>query len=54
MKYGNLTIAISDHLPSFLIVPKDKQNHMPKRQNLYTQDGHWFWYLDMFWNLHGS
>ena len=31
MKSGNLTIAISDHLPSFLIVPKDNQNHMPKR-----------------------
>ena len=37
MKSGNLTIAISDHLPSFLIVPKDNQNHMPKRQNLYTR-----------------
>ena len=30
MKSGNLTIAISDHLPSFLIAPKDNKNHMPK------------------------
>ena len=37
MKSANLTIAISDHLTSFLIVPKNNQNHMPKRQNLYTR-----------------
>ena len=37
MKSGNLNIAISDHLPSFLIVLKDNQNHMPKQQNLYTR-----------------
>ena len=37
MKSGNLQIAISDHLPSFLIVPKDNQNHLPKNQNLYTR-----------------
>ena len=37
MKSGNLTIAISDHLPSFLIVPRDNQNHLPKKQNIYTR-----------------
>ena len=37
MKSGNITLAISDHLPSFLIVPNDNQNHIPKKQNLYTR-----------------
>ena len=37
MKSGNLQLAISDHLPSFLIVPKDNQNHPPKKHNLYTR-----------------
>ena len=27
LKSGNLTIGISDHLPSFMIVPQKKQNH---------------------------
>ena len=30
MKSGNLTIGISDHLPSFMIVPKKNQNHLSK------------------------
>ena len=34
---GNLSIAISDHLPSFLIIPRDNQNHKPKNNNLYTR-----------------
>ena len=38
MKSGNLTITISDHLPSFLIMPKDNQNHIPKKQNIYIRD----------------
>ena len=38
MKAGNLTVNISDHLPSFLIIPKQNQNHLPKKQNLYTRD----------------
>ena len=33
----NLTLAISDHLPSFFIIPKDNQNHTLKKQNLYTR-----------------
>ena len=37
MKSGDLQLAISDHLPSFLIVPKDNQNHLPKKHNLYTR-----------------
>ena len=37
MKSGNLQLAISDHLPSFLVVPKDNQNHLPKKHNLYTR-----------------
>ena len=38
MKSGNLSISISDHLPSFFIIPKDNQNHLPKKQNLYTRN----------------
>ena len=34
---GNLTLAISDHLPSFLIAPRDNQNHIPRKHNLYTR-----------------
>ena len=37
MKSGNLSIKISDHLPSFMIVPTQNQNHLPKKQNLYTR-----------------
>ena len=37
MKSGNLSISISDHLPSFFISPKDNQNHIPKKQNIYTR-----------------
>ena len=35
---GNLAIGISDHLPSFAIVPKKNQNHMPKKQALYRRN----------------
>merc|ERR1712048_657591 len=35
---GNLAIGISDHLPSFTIVPKKNQNHIPKKQALYRRD----------------
>ena len=38
-KAGNLTINLSDgHLPSFMLVPKQNQNHLPKKQNMYTRD----------------
>ena len=38
LKTGNVTVSISDHLPLFLIVPKQNQNHLPKTQNLYSRD----------------
>ena len=57
MKSGNLTLAISDHLPSFYVVPRDNQNHMPKKQNLYTRKTKQFYkvnfildYFDIDWN----
>ena len=31
-------MGISDHLPSFMIVPKSNQNHLPKNHNLYKRD----------------
>ena len=31
MKSGNLSISISDHLPSFFILPKDNQTHLYTR-----------------------
>ena len=37
-KCGNLTIGISDHLPSFMICPKNNQNHLPKKHNIYRRD----------------
>ena len=37
MLSANITLAISDHLPSFFIIPKDNQNHTPKKQNIYTR-----------------
>ena len=30
MKSGNLSISISDHLPSFFVIPHGNQNHIPK------------------------
>ena len=57
MMSGNLTIAISDHLPSFFIIQKDNQNHAPKNRNLYTRknknfDGvnFLYGYFDIDWN----
>ena len=38
IKSGNLTITISDHLPSFFIMPKDNQHHIPKKQEIYIRD----------------
>ena len=37
-KSGNFSISISDHLLSFMIVPKQNQNHLPKKtQCVYSQ-----------------
>ena len=35
---GNIALAISDHLPSFLVIPRDNQNHIPKKNNIYTRN----------------
>ena len=35
---GNLTVNISDHLPSFMISPRSNQYHLPKKHNLYIRD----------------
>ena len=33
---GNLAVSISDHIPSFLIIPRSNQN--PKKHNIFTRD----------------
>ena len=35
---GNFTEDISDHLPSFLIIPKSNMNKLPKEHNIFTRD----------------
>ena len=35
---GNFTVGISDHLPSFMIIPKSNQQHLPKKHNLYKRN----------------
>ena len=38
-KTGNLEINLSDgHLPSFIVTPKQNQNHLPKKHNIFTRD----------------
>ena len=37
MKTGNLSVGISDHLISFLTVPRDNQNHLPKKNNIFIR-----------------
>ena len=35
---GNLELDLSDgHLPSFLIIPKNNQNHLPKKHNIFSR-----------------
>ena len=38
LKSGNLTVGISDHLPSFFVIPKSNHNHLPKNHNLYKRN----------------
>ena len=38
LKSGNFTVGISDHLPSFMIIPKNNQHHLPKKHNLYKRN----------------
>ena len=35
---GNITVGISDHLPSFVIIPESNHNHLPKKHNIYKRD----------------
>ena len=35
---GNLTVAISDHLPSFAIFPISNSVHFPKKHNIFKRD----------------
>ena len=35
---GNITVIMSDHLPSFMITPKANQNHLPKKHNIHSRD----------------
>ena len=38
-KSGNLEINLSDgHLPSFMIIPRQNQNHLPKKHNIFTRN----------------
>ena len=35
---GNLEINLADgHLPSFLIIPRQNKNHLPKKHNIYSR-----------------
>ena len=38
LKSGNFTVGISDHLPSFMIIPKNNQHHLPKKHNFYKRN----------------
>ena len=35
---GNLSTGLSDHLPSFVIIPKPNQIHLPKKHNFYQRN----------------
>ena len=38
VKSGNIEINLSDgHLPSFIILPNQNQNHLPKKHNIFTR-----------------
>ena len=42
-KSGNLEINLSDgHLPSFIILPKQNQNHLPKKHNIHSRSNKTF------------
>ena len=38
IKSGNLSVTISDHLPSFFIMPKDNQIHLTKKKQVFVRD----------------
>ena len=35
---GNFVSDISDHLPSFLLIPKPSECHAPKKHNIFVRD----------------
>ena len=35
---GNLTTAISDHLPSFVVLPKTHYQYLPKKHNIFKRN----------------
>ena len=35
---GNIAVGISDHLPSFLIIPKSNVQYIPKKHNLFKRN----------------
>ena len=35
---GNITVSISDHLPSFVIIPNSNQHHLPKKNNIFRRN----------------
>ena len=39
IKSGNITLAISDHLPSFIVIPKQKTKSFPQKSKpFYKKD----------------
>lgn len=57
-KSGNLEVNLSDgHLPSFMVIPRQNQNHLPKKHNIYSRNSKKFNkenfvldYLDVNWD----
>ena len=47
---GNFT-DISDHLPSFLIIPKNNKKKLPQNHNIYTRDPNKVDYENFFLDL---
>ena len=48
---GNFTEDISDHLPSFLIIPIKNKKKLPKDHNIYTRDLNKVDYVNFFLDL---
>ena len=50
MASGNFTVAISDHLPSFFLIPKDKQNLYTRKTKNFDREIFIYDYLDIDWD----
>ena len=50
---GNITVNISDHLPSFFVMPKSNQNHLPKKHNIFVRDKNNFDRADFIMDILG-